>query len=788
MYSIRQFRPTLFLTVLLGMSSFALASQSPELFALAVLGVSLNWWLVATGRFKPLPRIVANLITIGCAVFVVVEIRSGTVSPILAIGQFLILLQLVKLFEQRSNRDYAQVLVLSLLLVVAASISTPKLLFGVMLVIYLFLALYVCLLFHLKVETDHARAALGIPDSRLDPTTLRQDQRFLGRSMRKLTGVVAAVAVFTAVAVFLFFPRGSGGLLLQLQMQPGQAMTGFSDQANFQSVAQITQNESIVGYVKLWRNGKPVQGTTTLLLRGLTRNHYSGGAGNSWSWTREVPEVIDFDTEPGAFTNLAPDRTSSDVWKQEISLEPTGTNVIFALPGPMAISISRDQGRIRFSPRDEVIQVADTPQQRIQYTVYSRGSMDAPAVFRKNWIARARNWLSTASDAPAARAQLQDERDIPIEARRDFARKIREFATRAEVSGANANGPLAEQRNPLDARPGELDFEIARNIENYLRTNFTYTLDLTEARRLSANDDPMVAFLYDFKKGHCEYFAGAMVLLCQSLGLEARRVDGFKVVDGYNIVGGYYVVRQSDAHAWVEVRTPTGWETFDPTSGREETVRPATTMWGRVRQFFNYLEFTWGNSVVAYDRENRVNLIRNLDVRLVNSAGAGSAKFAEWKKQGWSWIQRNKPTNYLLFSSHLLSALIWIMGFAAVGAVAGFLWERRKLRKRVRRIGLDNMPAPEAIRLARQLGFYDELTRLLERHRIVRPVHLTPMEFSESISFLPNEAFDSVRRLTRMFYRIRYGGVELTTSQTRRLHRSIDGVSRILEPGGGKAP
>ncbi len=65
-------------------------------------------------------------------------------------------------------------------------------------------------------------------------------------------------------------------------------------------------------------------------------------------------------------------------------------------------------------------------------------------------------------------------------------------------------------------------------------------------------------------------------------------------------------------------------------------------------------------------------------------------------------------------------------------------------------------------RSARQLGFGDELIQLLEKHRIVRPRHQTPLEFSNSLSFLPTEVYDvPVRRLTQIFYRIRYGQQEI---------------------------
>ena len=86
------------------------------------------------------------------------------------------------------------------------------------------------------------------------------------------------------------------------------------------------------------------------------------------------------------------------------------------------------------------------------------------------------------------------------------------------------------------------------------------------------------------------------------------------------------------------------------------------------------------------------------------------------------------------------------------------------------------------VRLARQLGFYDDLLRLLERHRIYRPRHLTPMEFSQSVSFLPADAFHSVRRMTEIFYRVRFGKTELTQRQRTLLNRAIDELEQSLRP------
>jgi len=122
-----------------------------------MVGIGCNAWLVYRGKFRPIPRLLANLVTLGSTAYVADRVLLSGNTPVLVIGQFLVLLQIIKLWEQRANRDYAQLLVLSLLLMVAAAISTASLLFGLILVSYLFLSLYCCLLFHLKVETDAAK-------------------------------------------------------------------------------------------------------------------------------------------------------------------------------------------------------------------------------------------------------------------------------------------------------------------------------------------------------------------------------------------------------------------------------------------------------------------------------------------------------------------------------------------------------------------------------------------------------------------------------------------------------
>jgi transglutaminase-like putative cysteine protease len=775
MYDIKQFKPVLYFLVFLGITGFALAVETPGLWLLSLSVISLQIWLARTNRFRPLPRLLANSATLLALLYTFYVIRFAE-TPIIVIGQFLVLMQLIKLFELRANRDYAQLLVLSLLLMVAGAISTPSLLFALLFALWIFVSLYTCLLFHLKVENDRALAAQTLPTDRVSLATVRQDQRYLPRSMRKLAALVSAAAVFMAVFVFLFFPRGTGaGMFGQLQFRPSQTLTGFSDSVSLTDVTRIQQNNEIVAQVQVWKNDEPVQGTQTLYLRGKTLDLYFP---DLRKWERssmaedglEGPAALDLRRTPER-----PGEKPPDVYRQRISLKPTGTTTIFAMPGPVGFNPARPT-KIRFFPDDETITTAEPLYQRLEYEVRSRNySIDAnPVDDTLNRITR----LDVFREPPSPNAP---EAAIPP--------RVAAYARLPEVGGVDdQNRPLASLRAP-NVAVSPLDAQIAANIQKHLRTKFAYTLDLTAEKR-DRNKDPVEQFLEDWKKGHCEYFASAMVLMCQSLGMQARMVTGFRCDEYDPNMGQYYVVRQSHAHAWVEVKTTNGWQTYDPTSGIEDGAPHRTSVWQSVKHFFDYLEFTWADKVVAYDADRRENLISNIDRQMVNAVvntplnpnrsnhriqdwwSDLTGAFSDWLESGQGW----------LISARLIVGLICILLAALVYFVANYLVQRHRMRRRAARIGLDNLPTAEQIRLARQLGFYERLMRLLESRRIVRPRHLTPREFSDSLTFLPNEAYDTIRRLTQIFYTIRYGRRDLPHDEQKDLESTVDTLEPFLTP------
>jgi transglutaminase-like putative cysteine protease len=121
---------------------------------------------------------------------------------------------------------------------------------------------------------------------------------------------------------------------------------------------------------------------------------------------------------------------------------------------------------------------------------------------------------------------------------------------------------LALSRQLTQASPTPYDRAIA--IQTYLRT-FPYTLDVGSP---PPGRDIVDYFLFTAKKGYCDYYATSMVVLARGAGLPARMVIGYTSGD-YNPSTAEYIVRQEDAHSWVEIYfSGIGWVEFEPTASQ----------------------------------------------------------------------------------------------------------------------------------------------------------------------------------------------------------------------------
>ncbi len=118
-------------------------------------------------------------------------------------------------------------------------------------------------------------------------------------------------------------------------------------------------------------------------------------------------------------------------------------------------------------------------------------------------------------------------------------------------------------------------YDQALALQTYLRT-IPYTLDLPAP---STDADVVDSFLFDLKRGYCDYYASAMVVMARSVDIPARLAVGY-AAGSYDARTQSYRVIQADAHSWVEVYFPgNGWIPFEPTAAYPEPVRGLPADW-----------------------------------------------------------------------------------------------------------------------------------------------------------------------------------------------------------------
>ncbi len=107
-------------------------------------------------------------------------------------------------------------------------------------------------------------------------------------------------------------------------------------------------------------------------------------------------------------------------------------------------------------------------------------------------------------------------------------------------------------------------FQRALALQDHLRDNFTYDINVTQGHNGSA----LESFLFDTQRGYCEQFAGSYAALARAVGLPSRVAVGFTPGD-FDQAAGVYRVKGIHAHAWPEVFIESiGWVLFEPTPGR----------------------------------------------------------------------------------------------------------------------------------------------------------------------------------------------------------------------------
>ena len=154
-------------------------------------------------------------------------------------------------------------------------------------------------------------------------------------------------------------------------------------------------------------------------------------------------------------------------------------------------------------------------------------------------------------------------------------------------------------------------------IEAWLSGNFQYVPDPASIGRRTSVDE----FLLRERRGHCEYFAAGMVVLLKAVGVQGRIVGGF-YGGKLNPLTGYFVVRKSDAHAWVEVLDGDRWVTFDPTPA---SLRPGTAAAGLLSAYLTAIgesvSYFWDRYVLTFGLADQIAIFVAIFARIKNFAG-----------------------------------------------------------------------------------------------------------------------------------------------------------------------
>ena len=347
------------------------------------------------------------------------------------------------------------------------------------------------------------------------------------------------------------------------------------------------------------------------------------------------------------------------------------------------------------------------------------------------------------------------ERDLYLQLP-DVDRRIPALA-RAITAGAGGDSTQAPS---ITAGAGG-DAARARALESYLRTHFAYSLEPVE----SESADPLAGFLFQRKKGHCEYFASAMAVLLRELRIPSRVATGY-LGGTANPLTGWLVVRGSDAHAWVEAWIPgQGWTTYDPTPAGEEW-NASGGLWSRAGLYFDAAETLWQEWVVGYDLDWQLTLAFHVD----QSRRLGAPWLErQWKRLAGAWRQaaqggwRRGPARAAgAAAALLLAGLALVFRRRIAQALIG--------RRTGRGPGEPALAAHEAARL------YRRMLAAMHKRGVEKAASQTAGEFAAGVG--PSEAAALVAEFTAAYHALRYGQDPGQAARMALLLRQIEALPR----------
>ncbi len=662
----RYFEFALYLMVLTGFGTLA---TTRGLDAPTVLLVSaallLRGYLLLRRRTWLVPERWTSFLTIGYVAFYLADYFLISGGFLNATVHLVLFVMVVRLFSAQRDRDFYFLSVIAFLMVLTAALLTVDSVFLLAFAGFMLTAVVAFIL--MEMRHISAKAAVHSRESGGGPTS-----RNMAASLVIASPVLVFCILLGAGGIFFLLPRVSAGYL-SAYAPGGEITSGFSDTVQLGRIGEIQQSSSVVMHIQIDGDER---GGFDLKWRGVTLSNFNG---RTWSNSRD--QRLLSPSLDGRFLLAQPRanlrQASSRRIHYRVLMEPVGMNVFFLSAAPEVL-----EGNYRQVAIDDGAAVfdldAEHPVNRYQAT--SDIAQPAAGDLRTAGRTYPPDVLSTYLGLP------------PVD------RRIPQLANQITASVDN-------------------NYDKALALESYLHTHFTYSLQLSR----TVPHDPLANFLFDRKRGHCEYFASSMAVMLRTLGIPSRIVNGFRTGE-FNDLTSQYVVRASNAHSWVEAYFPEyGWVAFDPTPGASMPIRTGLS---RVMLYVDAMASFWREWVVNYDAGHQQTL--------AVSARTSSRRLFWTLRQWWRHHYEAMLTAARRTESTMAgSPLGWGLGGMLIATLLLFLVNARRLWQALGRRRLAARPEKSPRQAA--TIWYERMTEIVARRGWRKSPTQTPEEFVSRI-------------------------------------------------------
>ncbi len=653
--------------------------------------------------------------TAAVVLFLLVQLtRSLADTPTLAMAiEFAAFLQISRLWNRRTAVDYQQIAVLSFLHLIAATVLSTSLTYALIFIGFVIATPWMLALSHLRREIE-GNYPTASPDDEKAQAAMRRvlaSKRVVGASFLVSTALLALPLFTMTLAIFVIVPRVGQGFL-SLQRGEGQRSAGFGNQVELGGFGVIRDDPTVVLRVTPLGVSPLRANRLALRMRGTSFDHYDGRR-----WTRSPAAVLPLLRSDDDHYPIRRDLQSDQHEPQlRILLDHLDEPVVFLPTGTVAISV---------------------PPRIVQGERIPRSLMHGPGLDLRYADPDELGLMYEAfvSHKP------EDADILPIAPERE--------ANYLQVPAGHERVAALAQRVTLGTVGAAA---AAKKLVEYLHSPlFTYSLEQPDVK----GKLPLDAFLFDARRGHCEYFASAMAIMLRTLGIPSRNVTGF-VGGSWNPYGKYYALRQGDAHSWVEAYVEgRGWVTYDPTPSGQLEAGPRKHWWTDLQALADALRTRWMTSVVGYDLRTQVGIVMGV-MRFFAAHGGRAGSASDLHLDGGRTFARLART-----------ALGLLVGLALFG-FAVWWWLRRRDR--------DPSARPLPAHVATMVKLYRELERALADSGHARPASRTPNEHLKALQAEGFPQLDEVREITERYMQVRYAGRELPPAELPQLRAALSRV------------